>query len=1388
MNSRLRYDVLSSDAQLVALVYGAVFPHAVAANRVPRLLAHADLLAKGRRLTAAAVKDALIELYGAGLLVAPEPTEQKPPAAARAWAPWLCIEAQRRKCLDALVAAFDVEFPAPLRSYNPASDEMLVRWVAITGRFNQLGATYHIPPGCWRFLAEPAAWHLLSSLPERYQTSAIAACLEHLMDRLLPADPVLNAWREQGVELGPHAGAMALLRLFQDRPEDALACFRGPAPAGDADAERRWHAHEAATEALLATLRGDDAGARDAILASIDALKSGTRKRKVYPDSDAFTLALLALVRRDDAGDRALAQDLIRLADERDLSAQVLPLLQDALRLRTEGAVGVLRPLNGAEQPRLAAFWNGLRACWWDSYSMYRDPELGEALLEFTRRAERNGYAWLAREAAAVTDRVAAAVALPEAAERQPPPPTAATRSLVDLVAPPAPWEVPLQALEQLAFETRSAKQPAPALDASQDRRLAWEIVPGGNGATLPRIAPREQVRGRGGDWTRGKPVSPQRLAREADELDHLIAQDRAALATLDANDEFGAPALAALADHPLLVTAEGTPVTVSCEEPTLMLADATDGGLRAWLEPPPTADAAWQVTATGPAHWRVVHFEPGHLRLAEVIPAAGLELPADARPRLLQIVTSLAADLRVRSLLGDDVVRPVTADPEPWVRLEPWQRGLSVSVVVQPIPGADLWLLPGAGQDRAFARVGDALLQAGRDLAAERLACDALLSAVPLLPAGCAQGEALAIAEPEACLELLVALRAAEARLLWPAGERFRLRGSADSAGLSVQVRAAQDWFAASGELQVDEHRVLDLERLLALLDETPGSRFLELADGEFIALSEALHRRLTDVRALADVDRRSGQVRLAPVAVAALESLEGVGDFQADVRWRELQDRWRDAGSYDPPLPDGLRAELRPYQQDGFRWLARLSHWGAGACLADDMGLGKTLQTLTLLLHRRASGPGLVIAPTSVVANWASESARFTPDLRVRVYAGPAPGRFPLLDGLGAGDLVLTTYGLLQSDIGRFADIDWGSVVLDEAQAIKNPDTKRARAVRRLRAGFRMVTTGTPIQNHLLDLHSLFAFINPGLLGSSTGFKARYALPVERDRDANAREQLKRLIAPFVLRRLKGEVLADLPARTDVTLHVELSAQEAALYEALRRRALEDMSAPTAESGGKRHLQVLAHLTRLRLACCNPALVQDVAAPPSSKLATFSDTLTELLDGGHKVLVFSQFVRHLKLIEARVQELGVAYQYLDGQTPPADRQRRIDAFQSGKGDVFLISLKAGGTGLNLTAADYVLHMDPWWNPAVEDQASDRAHRIGQTRPVTVYRLVTRGTIEEQIVQLHGRKRDLAERLLTGSDQPGRLDAEELLALLRAGEAVLDDQEKVAGTTTPSG
>ena len=621
--------------------------------------------------------------------------------------------------------------------------------------------------------------------------------------------------------------------------------------------------------------------------------------------------------------------------------------------------------------------------------------------------------------------------------------------------------------------------------------------------------------------------------------------------------------------------------------------------------------------------------------------------------------------------------------------------------------------------------------------------------------------------ATPEEALPVLVELREAVARgealVEWPEGEKFKLSRPVSAADLNLRLGSGDRWFTVEGELRVDDERVLDMRQLLELVQATPH-RFLPLGEGEFVALTRELRRHLEELAAY--VERRGRKLTLHPLAALALDDLTGqVGRLDAAPGWHDRLAEMRAALARTETPPSTLKARLRDYQLQGFQWLARLAHLGFGACLADDMGLGKTVQALAVILHCADQGPTLVVAPTSVCANWLTEARRFAPTLRLVPFGGA--DRQAQLADLGPFDLVVTSYGLLHQEAALLTGVAWQTVVLDEAQAIKNSTTRRSQAAMHLQAQFRLITTGTPIENHLGEFFTLFHFINPGLLGSRERFNERFAAPIERHNDREAGRRLKKLIQPFILRRLKAQVLEELPPRTEVLLEVELSPEETAFYEALRRQALERIETEGGANGHQR-MRILAEITRLRQACCHPRLILPESTLPGAKLVLFAEVVGELLDNGHKALVFSQFVGHLALIRAYLDEHAIPYRYLDGSTPARERQREVEAFQAGQGDLFLISLKAGGLGLNLTAADYVIHMDPWWNPAVEDQASDRAHRIGQQRPVTVYRLVARNTIEEKIVRLHGEKRDLADSLLEGTDASGRISADDLLRLIR--------------------
>tara|TARA_B100000609_G_C17217939_1_gene437893 strand:- start:2717 stop:4045 length:1329 start_codon:yes stop_codon:yes gene_type:complete len=442
--------------------------------------------------------------------------------------------------------------------------------------------------------------------------------------------------------------------------------------------------------------------------------------------------------------------------------------------------------------------------------------------------------------------------------------------------------------------------------------------------------------------------------------------------------------------------------------------------------------------------------------------------------------------------------------------------------------------------------------------------------------------------------------------------------------------------------------------------------------------------------------------------------------------------------------------------------------------------MGLGKTVQSLAMISTYASKGPSIVVAPTSVLFNWQQEISRFTPSLQGHILHHFSD-RAENIAALGRGDVLLCSYALLHIERPSLQEIEWSCVVLDEAQAIKNPQSKRARAAAALKGQHKVAMTGTPIENNLDELWSLFHFLNPGLLGTQRHFKEHFSKRIEQYDDTLTRQSLRRLLKPFILRRRKEDVLDDLPEKTEINELIEQSKEEAHIYEALRRRAQERISnndSPTAQ----RRFLILSELTKLRQASCHPKLVLPESKVESSKLQRFTELATELREGGHKALVFSQFVKHLKILQETLDRLGYSYVYLDGSTPQTQRQTCIERFQSGEVDFFLISLRAGGVGLNLTQANYVIHMDPWWNPAVESQASDRAHRIGQTQPVTIIRLITKDSVEEKILALHQQKRALADALLEGSEQAGTLSIEQLMELFEESFA----ETKITEVDTP--
>ena len=525
---------------------------------------------------------------------------------------------------------------------------------------------------------------------------------------------------------------------------------------------------------------------------------------------------------------------------------------------------------------------------------------------------------------------------------------------------------------------------------------------------------------------------------------------------------------------------------------------------------------------------------------------------------------------------------------------------------------------------------------------------------------------------------------------------------------------------------------------------------------------------------------EHEDGKLRFSDLQATVIsdiaEGIEQVGevelDWEVSGRLGELLQRIKTfKGIEDIPVPTALTADLRDYQRDGLNWLQFLREFGFGGILADDMGLGKTVQALATVLVEKQSGratlPSLVVAPTSLMGNWRREAEKFSPDLKVVVLHGA--DRSEHFDSLQQYDLLLTTYALLSRDEDVHSKSEYHYLILDEAQAIKNPATKQAKAVCQVKANHKLCLTGTPVENHLGEVWSQFRFLMPGFFGDQKNFNRTFRNPIEKTADSLASKALTNRLKPFVMRRSKDAVASELPSKTEIIHRVSLHPEQSVLYEGIRAAMEARVRKALAESGlAQSHITVLDALLRLRQTCLDPRLVkmqnaQNIHA--SAKLDALMDMLPTFVEEGRRVLLFSQFTEMLSLIEDKIVEAGITYTKLTGKTKKRDEV--VDEFQSGKVSVFLISLKAGGTGLNLTQADTVILYDPWWNPAVENQAIDRAHRIGQDKPVFVYRMITEQTVEEKIVEMQERKRQLANIVVENQEQGlGKLEADDILDL----------------------
>jgi superfamily II DNA or RNA helicase len=1102
----------------------------------------------------------------------------------------------------------------------------------------------------------------------------------------------------------------------------------------------------------------------------LDQLLSGTRKRESIPDCGGLgpLLALIACSRDTDAG-RAAAKRILSAGDG-EHGRGALRALRVLLRHLSEAPeeqrrldVHQLSPDIGAWELLILALTVHLH-----SPDKWARANWCQDVLRRACEWQRLGYEFLARQGFFLAQMLneehfnqeLQRLGLRLELERKP-------RELVlwDLISTKPEWQKALDALAQI-----SEIKP---LDRAHGYRVSWYVDMVRGELNRPALQEFRSAEG----WSEGRRVTLAELHALYAELP--MEDQRVLDCTREMHNgqrDFTPEAPEALIGHPRVVNGlrARAPIEVARGTPRIETREER-GYVQVFVEP---AGAVLGINVVPESERRLLVYRvpDGIFRASEAL-RGGTRIPKSHERELLSVLGKLAESVEVRSPeLGSE--RTVVADATPCLRFAVHAGAWLVQLGVRPFAEQGRFFLAGVGRASLSVYTAGQRLRCERDLELERQNNLGLRAACPTLASPPDPDEQSPLEAPdswtlgeEGVLSLLSELRdaALPCALEWPESGAMKLSAHATSKTLHGRLRSDKGWYLVTGGVRIDSLTEVTLNELVRAPALGHG-RFVRLESGDYVEIEARIRRVIAALRAVNTAPRVGSELRLPKSALFALGELNGrESGFELDVESQGWLERVERLAQKEFDLPSGLCATLRPYQIEGFRWLSSLSELGLGACLADDMGLGKTIQILALLLSRAPEehGPTLVVAPTSVCGNWMAELGRFAPALRAIEYVGKE--RAALLSGLSSAassaSVVVCSYTLLQQDQAELSALAWGTVVLDEAQFIKNPQSLRAKAAYSLSAKQRIAATGTPVENHLGDLWGIFRFLNPGLLGDWPHFKRTFLMPVERDAGRESSELLQKLVRPFLLRRLKRDVLSDLPPLTEVQHDVYLSEDESLRYALLRKQIHQKLYTVHGKRNNK--LEVLAEIMRLRRFCCHPVLVFPDAPRECSKIDAFLALVEELRENQHRALVFSQFVDFLALVREHLDERQIRYEYLDGSTPQAQRQARVAAFQDGDAPLFLISLKAGGFGLNLTAADYVIHLDPWWNPAVQAQATDRAHRIGQERPVTVYRLITRDSIEDSIVKMHASKRELAGALLEGGDAIAGLGTDELIEVL---------------------
>lgn len=1196
---------------------------------------------------------------------------------------------------------------------------------------------------------------LLSILPIKIQAEVLEEIVNDALIRLKPIDNI-EAY---------------LLDIHKAHPDNAifkkllglLTIFQG-------DIKKKDTFFNAAleTQAWVAFLKEDNDSAISLFAQDLKALKKATRKRKIFLEHIAAPFYLVALLKTGDANsykEILIHAQNAQFKEEKTIIDYFIGLIKYLENQIPEGRAHITRMAFTA----MDWLFKGMIACWMEAKLPKEDIERLEMYHQLSNALR---YNWVSMEYATILsklhkDKKKASTYDEQATNLQE---KTGIKSMISALQKEEDWERILRALEGLTSTGTSG-----SFDDGSNTRVAWLVD-----FKRRNIQPKLQTRNKKGQWSKGRNIAIRRLYDKGE--DAVTPQDQKIADTIyteESDSYYGGTdyyldfekAIGAMVGHPRLFKYNSPTVLVelSVVKPELIVEETRKGYEIKFSHQVDTEGIS--IHQETPTRYNFVRVDSIHQEIAKAMGKQKVSIPKNAKKRLNAFLKKIDGQVALSAALvhSDENLPTKRGDSTMYVHLLPFGEGFKLEMFSKPA-GMPPYFKPGKGRKEFVADIKKKRTLIKRNLKKETENAKTVEGECRTLQqVESYQGE-WTFDDNETCLNILLELETLKksglVTLEWPKGEKIRLTNHVGFDQFSMRIKAEQDWFGVAGELQLDNGQVLDMRELLDLLEKKEASRFVEIKDGQFIALTTVFKKKLAEMNAF--MHRSSDGMKVHHLAVAAIgEFTDLVSDLEVDAAWKKQVNRLKRVRKLDTPVPSTFKAELRPYQMNGYQWLQRLAYWGVGACLADDMGLGKTVQALAVLVSRANKGPALVVAPASVCRNWRKETFHFAPTLQPIIFG--EGDRKQSIKNLKKHDVLITTYGLLHYEQDLLSSKKFGTIILDEAQAIKNRTAKRSQAAMQLKGDFKILTTGTPIENHLGELWNLFHFINPGLLGTHNSFQYKYAVPIEKEGNKLAKQHLKKLIQPFILRRRKSDVLDDLPTKTEITLSVELSTAEKAFYEALRQSAV-DKIAKEQEEKGQASMQILAEIMRLRQACCHPQLVQTDLEIESSKLQLLEEIVQELVENGHKALIFSQFVGHLKIIESLMQKLNITYQYLDGQTPLKKRELSIDAFQSGEGEVFLISLKAGGVGLNLTAADYVIHTDPWWNPAVEDQASDRAHRIGQERPVTIYRLVAEHTIEEKIVALHQHKRDLADSLLEGTEHSGRMSSEDLLALIKEG------------------